>query len=708
MCNIESVCPHGRNKKWVPSWFGLEILFAWRILFSSLQDQAIFLLTIFKIPIMKNTLLCVISLFSLFILIDANAEVRLPVIFQSNMVLQRDMPVRVWGWADPKEKIIVSLNGQSVSIVTSKNGKWQGELPALNAGGPYNLVIQGKNKIVLTDVLIGDVWICSGQSNMQWPVNQTGYTERDTSFIQRAPIRLFTVQIDMDYMPREDIKGGEWKKLNKDNIGTFSAVAYHFGKYLSHELNVPIGLISDNLGATAVETWMSNDALLQFPQFKPLIEPVIKEGKNFEQLQTAFGKIKPQWNKHYYTGIGIDQGWYKPVVDDGDWKSIKASGNTWEEVKDLRNYDGAVWFRTTFDMPENYNQKSFTISLSQIDDYDVAWVNGQKIGETYGRHNHRNYTVPVELLKDKGNVLAVRVFDVGGIGGFTTNSFWGNTILWGDWVYKKDEGIDIRKIRQPNLANATPFSSPGVLYNANIAPLISFAIKGIIWYQGESNADRAYEYRALFPALIRDWRKQWRQDFPFLFVQLANYEAESTEPKESNWAELREAQAMALSLPNTGMATAIDIGEANDIHPKNKEAVGARLGLAALKVAYGKDTIISGPTFKNMKVEGNRAIIAYENLGAGLLAKDKYGYVRGFQMAGDDQKFYWAQAKIQGATIVVTCSQVKNPVAVRYAWDNNPGSLDLYNKAGLPAIPFRTDQWKGITADAVFKEGPRF
>jgi sialate O-acetylesterase len=637
------------------------------------------------------------------------AEVRLPVIFQSHMVLQRGKPIQIWGWADPNEKINVQLNGRSGSAIADKNGKWRSQLPALEAGGPYDLIIEGRNTITLNDVLIGDVWICGGQSNMQWNVSQTDYKETDSAFIRHADIRLFTVQIDTDYMPREDIKGGEWKKLSIDNINAFSAVAYHFGKYLHNELNVPIGLVSNNLGATSVETWMSNEALLQFPQFASLIEPVMREGKTFAQLYASFEKVKSNWYKHYYKGTGFEQEWFRPETDVSEWRPIKVSGNTWEEIDDLKNYDGAVWFRTSFDLPDDFKEKNFPISLLQIDDYDIAWVNGRKIGETYGRHNHRNYTVPAEILKNKNNILVVRVFDNSGIGGFTTSTFWGNTILWANWIYKKDEATDVRKVRKPNLPNVTPFSSPAVLYNANIAPLTSFPIKGAIWYQGESNVDRAYEYRDLFPAMIKDWRKQWNQrDFPFLFVQLANYEAESAEPKQSSWAELREAQAMVLSLPNTGMATAIDVGEAHDIHPKNKEAVGIRLGLAALKVANGKDTIISGPTFRRMRVDHNTAIIEYDNACSGLITKDKYGYVRGFQMAGDDQKFYWAQANIAGTTVIVRCPQVKTPVAVRYAWDNNPGPLDLFNKEGLPAVPFRTDNWQGLTANTVFKEGPRF
>jgi sialate O-acetylesterase len=638
----------------------------------------------------------------------AKGEVRLPRIFESNMVLQRDVPIPVWGWAAPGEGVSITLNGASVAVKADRKGKWMGKLPAMPAGGPFALVIKGKNTLTLSGVLIGDVWLCGGQSNMQWRIDQTGYQEQDTAFLRSAPVRLFTVHIEMDYMPRDNVKGSGWQVLSKQHADAFSAVAYHFGKYLHGQLNVPIGLISNNLGATSIETWMSNEALLSFPQFE--IGSVVKQGKSFAQLDAAFQKTKPEWyRKYYYTGMGIDQQWYTPETDVSDWKPIKASGNTWEMEPDLKDHDGAVWFRTAFDLPENFTQDTFHLGLLQVDDYDIAWVNGQKVGESYGKHNHRNYQVPSRILKPKGNVLVVRVFDVGGTGGFTTSPFWGNPILWGDWVYKKGEPIDAKTFPQPAVPNATPFSSPGVLFNANVAPLTSFPLKGVIWYQGEANADRAYEYRKLFPALIRDWRKGWdTPNLPFVFVQLANYGEESPEPKESNWAELREAQGMALALPHTGMATAIDIGEAGDIHPKNKADVGKRLGIAAMKAAYGKQIPASGPTFRQMHVENNEVTLSFDNAGTGLKTRDKYGYVRGFQLAGTDKKFYWAQATLAGDKVVVTSPKVQNPVAVRYAWDNNPGALDLYNDQGLPAVPFRTDTWAGITAKEEFREGPRF
>lgn len=640
----------------------------------------------------------------------SRADVQLPQIFQSNMVLQRDVPVNVWGWASPGEEVTVTLSMRTASVKAGKDGKWLVKLPALAAGGPYGMIVQGRNRIVLSDILVGEVWLCSGQSNMQWRVDQTGFEEKDTTFIQANQVRLFTVNIDTDYMPRDDVRSSGWKTLSKENVNAFSAVAYHFGKYLYQQLQVPVGLISDNLGATAVETWMSNEALMQFPQFGEILGPIVKEGKSFAALNADFEKIKADWSrKYYYKGIGIDQQWFRPETDLSDWKPIKASGNTWESEPDLKDHDGAVWFRTSFDLPDDFKQENFPIGLMQIDDYDIAWVNGVKIGETYGRHNHRNYSVPTNTLKKKGNVLVVRVFDTGGIGGFTTSPFWGNKIIWGDWLYKKGEAIDAAKFRKPMLPNATPFSSPAVLYNANIAPLTSFALKGFIWYQGESNVDRAEEYRTLFPALIRDWRKQWGMgDLPFLFVQLANHYEEQSQPAESNWAELREAQAMTLKLPNTGMASAIDIGEAADIHPKNKLDVGRRLGMAAMKTAYGEDIVSAGPSFRKMTIAGNRMTLEFDNVGGGLVTRDKYGYVRGFQVAGEDRKFYWAKASIEGDKVIVTSKEVAQPVAVRYAWSNNPGALDLYNKEGLPATPFRTDEWKGVTAGQVFREGPRF
>lgn len=664
----------------------------------------------YKTILMKHlrAVFCIVILLSL--TVSAKAEVTLPAVFGDNMVLQRDMPLKIWGWAKPGESVTVSLNGQSQKTKANRNGEWLVTLAPLSAGGPYDLKVTGENELVIEDILMGDVWICSGQSNMEWPINQTNYTETDTTFINSANLRLMKVWVDTDYFPKKDIKTDGWHKLSKAEIDRFSAVAYHFGKNLTKNTDVPIGLISDNLGATSIEAWMSNETLMQFPQFREELEPILKLGKNVETLNKDFEAIKADWFKeHYFLGQGIDEKWHLPETNISDWEPIVASGNTWENEEELKDFDGAVWFRTTFDLPEGFNAEQFQINLSQIDDYDMTWVNGEKVGETYGKHNHRGYVVPAGLLKKKGNVLVIRVFDAGGIGGFTTSPFWGNSILWGDWVCKKGRAIDAKQFKKPDVPSITPFSSPASLFNANIAPLTKFAIKGVIWYQGESNVERAYEYRELFPALITDWRKQWAQgDFPFIFVQLANNTPELSEPEESNWAELREAQSMALRLPNTGMAVAIDIGEADDIHPKNKEDVGKRLALDALNLAYRKDLVASGPVFSSVEFKEGKSYVSYSSIAGGLITKDKYGYVRGFQIAGADRKFHWAKAAIEGDKVLVFSESVPEPIAIRYAWSTNPGPLDLYNSEGLPAVPFRTDDWPGITKGKVFVQGPRF
>ncbi|MBK9018187.1 MAG: hypothetical protein IPM82_31355 [Saprospiraceae bacterium] len=338
-----------------------------------------------------------------------------------------------------------------------------------------------------------------------------------------------------------------------------------------------------------------------------------------------------------------------------------------------------------------------------MDDYDIAWVNGVKIGESFGYRNWRNYFSPPISWKPKGNVLVVRIFDTGGKGGMYSNAFWGNAILNGTWKYKPGVKIDAKHFPQPTVPNGSFFTHPGLLYNGSIAPLQPFAIKGAIWYQGESNVERAEEYGALLPAMIQDWRRHWGQgDFPFLVVQLANHHPEPEQPGDSDWAELRASQMKALDLPNTAIVTAIDIGEANDIHPHNKLDLGIRLGLAAKKIAYWENIVHSGPVFKSMKTEGDKIRLSFRSMGGGLVSKDKYGYLRGFAVAGADQQFHWAMAYIEGDEVVVFSPKTKQPVAVRYAWADNPGQLDLYNVEGLPALPFRTDDWKVSTAGKVF------
>lgn len=634
----------------------------------------------------------------------ASAQIRLSSLFQSDMVLQRDKPCNIWGMAGKGEHVSLKLNtGEQYNTIADASGTFMVTMPARAAGGPYTITISGKDSVVLSNVLFGDVWLCGGQSNMQFSVQNMGAKMPPATSFNYNNIRLFTVSTTTDYVPHDTIQGGRWRVANPNTIQQFSAVGYFFGSYIQQHLNVPVGLISDNLGATAVEEWMSNSALHQFKQFDDYYNTYLAPGKSFVQMAADFEKVKAVWEKKYYhltDDPGMIQKWYAPEYDTAGWQPINLPAH-WED-NGYPDYDGSMWFKRTFDsIPPDF-LGNYHASYGQVDDYDIAFVNGVKIGENFGNQNLRDYKIPKDILKPAGNVLTVRVFDAGGKGGMY-NMFWGP--VWaGHWTFKPGIKVNTTGFKRPLTPNWYLFGSPAILYNANIAPLTKMALKGFIWYQGEANAGRAYEYRELFPAMIQDWRKQFNQgDLPFIFVQLANYMAEKNQPANSDWAELREAQAMALQLPNTNMATAIDIGEANDIHPKNKLDVGKRLGIAALKTAYGIDTANASPLYKSSQAVNDSI---YITLTQPVTTADKYGYIRGFSIAGADSNFYWANAFMRGNIVVVYSPRVKQPAAVRYAWADNPGQLDLYNAGGLPVAPFRTDSWPGITAGKTFTVTP--
>jgi sialate O-acetylesterase len=629
--------------------------------------------------------------------LNTKGNVKLPVLFQNNMVLQRDKPCNIWGTADNSEAITISFNN-NIYTTTAINGKWKITLPAQVAGGPFQIIIKGKNTIELDNVLFGDVWICGGQSNMQFSTKDAS-PKPDTSTFNNKNIRLFTVGVGMDFIPQDTVKGGSWKVANMNDVNNFTAVGFFFGSYLQQHLNIPIGLISDNLGATAVEEWMSNEAVHQFPQFDNFYNTYLAPHKSIKQIDDDFEKIKASWGKKYYLkdDPGLTQQWYKPETNISDWKTMSQPSH-WED-NELKDYDGSVWFRKSYDsFPKDFFGNA-NINLGQVDDYHICWVNGVKVGEAYGNMNMTSFKIPDSIIKPKNNIVVVRVFDAGGKGGMY-NMFW--SPYWaGEWKYKKGVQIDASKFKKPLVANAYIFGTPTILYNANIAPLTQLSIKGFIWYQGEANAGRAAEYKSLFPAMIKDWRKQFNQgDLPFLFVQLPNLGKDPTEPEQSEWAEQREAQAAALSLTNTGMAVTIDVGEADNLHPHNKLAVGNRLGATALKIVYHVDSIETSPVYKNMQVIGDSIIISFDN---NFVCKDKYGYVRGFAIAGSDSIFHWAKAYVKNDnTIVVYNPVIKFPVAVRYLWSSNPGEVDLYNKNNLPVAPFRTDNYPGLTTGKKF------
>ena len=630
------------------------------------------------------------------------AEVHVADIFSNHMVLQRNIPLKVWGDADPGEKVYVSFYGQKLKTKADKAGKWSIVLEPMNVGGPFKMIINGTNEIIFEDILIGDVWVCSGQSNMQWPVSKSINAEEEIENANYPNIRLFEVPRTVSNTPLEKIPNTTWKICSAKTIKNFSAAGYYFGRDLQKEIDVPIGLIHSSWGGTCVETWTSKASITKVPKYEQMgeridaydVDKIIDQKRN--ELKKALGGFPEKEN-------GMEDKWMLPSTDKSTWKSIELP--TYWENAGYRLLNGVVWFSRDFNLTESEIVKNSQLNLGKIDDSDITWINGAKVGEMkWGADAERVYKIPEKTLKAGKNNITVRVEDTYYKGGFSSKPEklflelgQKKISLSGEWEFKIDTVYANFRV--------SPNDAPSLLYNAMINPLIPYGIKGVIWYQGESNTPRAKEYEITFPNMVNNWREDWQQgDFPFLFVQLANYKKGKSTPQDDNWAELRESQTKTLSLKNTGMAVAIDIGDASDIHPKNKQDVGNRLMTAALKVAYGKDIVHSGPIYKSMQIEGNKATISFDHVGSGLQIKNKHGNIKEFEMAGADQKFYWAKATLNGDKIIVWSDQVKKPVAVRFAWSSNPAEFNLYNNEGLPASPFRTDDWEGITDGKSFDD----
>ncbi|MBC8152445.1 MAG: sialate O-acetylesterase [Bacteroidetes bacterium] len=643
------------------------------------------------------------------------AEVRLPKMFGTGMVLQRRQPIPVWGWADAGEKVTVTLGKQTKMGQADKTRQWRLRLDPMEAGGPYQLIVKGrKNSLRFDDVLLGEVWICSGQSNMEFALAAAKNAPAEIRAAKYPKIRQFLVRKRISTTPETDLNG-EWAVCSPETAPKFTAVGYFFARNLFKELNVPIGLVNTTWGGTHSETWTSREGMARDAELAKTVAklPITDQDVQRDGRERIRRRLVAHQNGQLPT-LADERGWVKPDFDARDWRTLRMPGN-WEWAG-LPGFDGVVWLRREVDIPHDADLRSVTFATGASDDIDSTYVNGQLIGTTGKPGEVRRYLIPNGVLKSGCNVITVRLDDAGGAGGLTGggNQFQlaGNNFdqpLAGDWQYR------IARV-YPSTYGAGPNTYPTLLYNAMVRPLMPYAIKGVIWYQGESNADRAMQYRRSFPLMIRDWREQWARagqppgtgktnvtDFPFLFVQLANF-GPSDNSHGSNWAELREAQTLALKLPNTGMAVTCDIGEASDIHPRNKQDVGDRLAAEALRIAYGQNRVSSGPIFEGMTVDGNRIAVAFKNVGGGLVAKDKYGYLKGFEVAGDDQKFVPARAFIVGNKVLVNASTVTMPIAVRYGWANDNGEVNLYNKEGFPAVPFRTDSWKTVTENVKFGE----
>ncbi len=642
---------------------------------------------------------------------EKNEKIKVPNIFTDNMVLQREIKIPIWGWASPKNKIIIKYGDNTWNGQADKQGFWKIYIGPLYPGNQNDLTIKSIDDIViLKNVVVGDVWICSGQSNMEMQVNgflKVNNADKETEEANYPLIRLITIPHKISYEIQDNFEGNGWMICNPKNIKDFSAVAYFFGRELHNKLNIPIGLINTSFGGSPIEAWSSIDCLEKHKKYKKLREEMNYKSKNIKILEAEFPSKLEKWEKSAEDkDIGMKNQkelWSDPVMNITNWKTMNLP-KVWESAG-LEDFDGMVWFRKDIEIPESWLGKKLTLSLGPIDDRDKTFFNGHFLGGMNEWHQYRIYEISDKFVNTKNVSVVVRVLDTGGAGGlygkpedmklFLKDNPSEYIDLSGDWKYKISydlKDIGIRPV-QP-----VYHGDPSVLFNGMINPLINYGIKGFIWYQGESNANNAYEYRHLFPDMIKDWRKKWKQgDIPFLFVQLANWLPVKEKPEDDLWAELREAQLMTLSEPNTGMAVAIDIGDAEDIHPKNKLEVGRRLSLAALKIAYRQDILFSGPIYKKdtIKITGNKIKINFDYIGSGLKTSDG-GKIKGFSIAGKDKIFKWADASIEGDSVIIWNNEISDPVAIRYAWASNP-VCNLYNKEGLPASPFRTDRWKGLT-----------
>ncbi|HVW62811.1 MAG TPA: sialate O-acetylesterase [Puia sp.] len=620
------------------------------------------------------------------------AQVRLPRLIRDSMVLQRDAKVNIWGWASNGEKVTVRFRDKTYRTSADNEGKWTVSLSPAGAGGPYTMEITGKNKITLHDILVGDVWICSGQSNMvhQMRLHSVRY-QQEIDQADYPEIRQFWIPtITALQGPQTDLPAGSWRSANPHDVPDFSAVAYFFAKDLYEKYHIPIGLINASVGGTPIEAWTSEEGLKTFPGIVNTIE------KNKDTAYTT-SLTRRSLNTNTRSPAPQDKGlsapvpWYDPACNPKEWRQINIPGY-WED-QGIRDLNGAVWYRKEIDVPASMAQQPAKVFLGRIVDADFLYINGTLVGNTTYMYPQRRYAVPAGLLKPGKNLFVIRVINNSGKGGFVPDKPYaliaGNdTIdLKGYWQYKVGEVFPPRPHAWGNGFSAQ--DQPAALYNAMLAPLTRYAIKGFVWYQGESNTSRAAGYARIQPAMIADWRNKWAQgDLPFLYVQLPGFGDYNYLPAESQWAELREAQSNALSLPNTAMAVAIDLGEWNDIHPDRKKEVGDRLALAAEKLAYGENIVYAGPTLRSSTIEGNKIVISFDNAGSGLITNDGET-PQEFAIAGADRKFIWADARIDGDKVIVWNDEIKDPKYVRYAWADDPVNPNLYNKEGLPASPFR-------------------
>ena len=620
---------------------------------------------------------------------------QLPSIFSNHMVLQREKPIAIWGKADAGSKVMVKFQQEIFDCQTDANGKWMLYIPSKPAGGPYVLSVTSADECIeLQDIYIGEVWFASGQSNMAWML-QDGVGPNTLKEIAEANyplIRFFNTPHETNIIPTAKWERKDWDICKPETAKSFSAVAYFFAKEISQDQKVPVGIISSSWGATNIEAWMNAETLKTHKAYTEWVNNLDTDTLKWrKKVEESLENDRMREVIVAEANAGIKAKVYKTSYNDRDWATTSAPIRT--DKMNLTNFWGVAWLRTTFEMPKTKT------SLFLTGDIDIKaleiWLNGKKIKKS----KTQGIELPAKWLKKK-NVLS-----------FKATIYWGSAHLGTEEqplsICTKDSTLIVPldnewrynaelERRAPGWQNY--YNTNTVLYNAMVYPIMPYTIRGFLWYQGENNAGQAKRYRQLLPMLFTDWRVGFRQgNLPFLIVQLPNFMKKQPQPMESGWAEMREVQAKALLYPATGLAVTIDIGEEHYIHPQNKQHVSHRLYLQAQKLAYGrKDIIAMGPTFHSMNIEGNKIRISYLNVAQGLVVRGKE--LQGFTIAGNDKKYHWAKAEVQGKDVIVYSDEVDAPIAVRYAWSDNP-NVNLYNSVGLPAAPFRTDVWEGITQE---------
>lgn len=628
---------------------------------------------------------------SLILVTTAFGQVRLPKLISNGMILQRDANVKIWGWAAPNENIAINFINADYQVTANSTGNWELKLPVLNAGGPYTMTLIASNTITINDILIGDVWLCSGQSNMAMAMSGVASTyPNDVSNSTNDKIRNFNVPREYEFnTPRTDLSSGFWMKANPTDVLKFSAAAYFFAKEIfARNPAVPIGLIHASHGGTPIHAWMSEKALKYFPETLLEIQ-LLKNPTYVNSIIENNANLEKNWNLTLNNNdLGIKNNWKSNTTETASWSDITV-GFTKRDI-------GAVWYKKEITVSKETAANPSTLQLAILIEADETYVNGILVGKTNSQYAIRKYIVDPGTFKEGNNIITVRLVNNSLTGGFSGSIF---------QLIGTNETIDLKGTWKTKVGYAMPTIAapvnllwrPTALYNSMIEPLKNYALKGAIWYQGEGNSTKPTLYSIYLRSMIEDWRALFNNPtMPFVYVQLPNYQAAVANPVESNWALLRESQLKTLAVPFTGMVTTIDVGDPNNIHPVYKKPVGTRLAIAAQKVAYNQQLVYSGPIYESMKIVGNTIELTFNTLGSLLKFKSNgtpIGTHTNFAIAGSNKTFSWAQAKIEGNKVIVWNNAIPNPVAVRYAWGQNPAGEKLFNTEDLPASPFRTDSW---------------